>query len=413
MRVFILLATVSLIIIFSILKYFEYREEKSEDCEGEWSWSECNKKCSEGGSVRYGTFNVTKEAAFDGKCEFKDGEQKTETCPASECPPEDCVGDWVWDTQCVGYCSDGDALLMGEYVTSFKEKYGGQACPHEDGDKDVKPCPNDMCPSEDCKISIAWEDCDKLCSTGESKRKGVVSVLTSDEYIDSCDYQHGQEIEESCPDSACQPENCQGGWVEDDACEEGLCSEGVKIRKTYKITSPAKYGGESCEYTDGHEKFDNCPESKCPAENCEGVWEMDDNCSGPCGGPGNPNESTINETFKITKPENYKGTCENKNKVRSIPCPESRCPVEDCEGNFELLQLPDCDAAGENEACVKDGEYFSTKTDETGMFFPDGWQFQIYKSVGPFFNGNPCLFTDGEVIIVGVEGQYAEVSSTS
>ena len=36
MQVFIILATVSLIIIFSILKYFEYRKENTEDCEGEW-----------------------------------------------------------------------------------------------------------------------------------------------------------------------------------------------------------------------------------------------------------------------------------------------------------------------------------------------------------------------------------------
>ena len=179
MQVFIILATVSLIIIFSILKYFEYRKENTEDCEGEWSWSECDKKCSDGDSVRYGTFNVTKEATFEGKCEAKNGEQKTEECPASECPPEDCVGDWVWDTQCVGYCSDEDAFLMGEYVVSFKEKYNGQACPHEDGDKDVKTCPIDMCPSEVCKTSINWNACDKPCSTGESKRTGIVSVLTS------------------------------------------------------------------------------------------------------------------------------------------------------------------------------------------------------------------------------------------
>ena len=71
MQVFIILATVSLIIIFSILKYFEYRKENTEDCEGEWSWSECDKKCSDGDSVRYGTFNVTKEATFEGKCEAK------------------------------------------------------------------------------------------------------------------------------------------------------------------------------------------------------------------------------------------------------------------------------------------------------------------------------------------------------
>ena len=410
MQVFIILATVSLIIIFSILKYFEYRKENTEDCEGEWSWSECNKKCSDGGSVRYGTFNVTKEATFEGKCEAENGEQKTEECPASECPPEDCVGDWVWDTQCVGYCSDEDALLMGEYVVSFKEKYEGQACPHEDGDKDVKTCPIDMCPSEVCKTSIDWAPCDKPCSTGESKRMGTVSVLTSDDYVDSCEYVHGQSIQEDCPETACPAEDCQGEWVQDAECQEGLCSEGAKIESVYTITKPRAYGGRICDHNAGVTKTEPCPDVKCPAEDCQGYWEMDDNCSGPCGGPGNPNGSTIKETFKITKAANSKGTCEFEDGTeRPKSCPDNKCPIEHCEGYFEPLQLPNCDDVGENEVCVKDGYYFSTNTNETGIFFPEEYEFQIYKSVGPFFGGNGCLFEEGTTILTGPNGQYSEV----
>ena len=75
MQVFIILATVSLIIIFSILKYFEYRKENTEDCEGEWSWSECDKKCSDGDSVRYGTFRtLPRRLHLNGNCEAKTGD---------------------------------------------------------------------------------------------------------------------------------------------------------------------------------------------------------------------------------------------------------------------------------------------------------------------------------------------------
>jgi hypothetical protein len=299
---------------------------------------------------------------------------------------------------------------MGEYVVSFKEKYEGQACPHEDGDKDVKTCPIDMCPSEVCKTSIDWAPCDKPCSTGQSKRMGTVSVLTSDDYVDSCEYVHGQSIQEDCPETACPAEDCQGEWVQDAECQEGLCSEGAKIESVYTITKPRAYGGRICDHTAGLKKTDPCPDAKCPAENCQGVWEMDDNCSGPCGGPGNPNGSTIKETFKITKAANSKGTCEFEDGTEQPKsCPDSKCPKEDCEGYFEPLQLPNCDDVGENEVCVKDGYYFSTKTAETGIFFPEEYEFQIYKSIGPFFGGNGCLFEEGTTILMGPNGEYSEV----
>lgn len=112
MRVFIILATVSLIVIFSVLKYFDYRKENSEDCEGEWSWTECDKKCSTGDSVRYGTFRTTKEVKYDGKCQYKTGDVITEACPASECLPEDCEGEEIWEDTCVDHVRLNQALKI-------------------------------------------------------------------------------------------------------------------------------------------------------------------------------------------------------------------------------------------------------------------------------------------------------------
>ena len=354
MQVFIILAIVSLVVVFSVMKILEYRKENSEDCEGEWMWSDCDKKCSGGDSVRYGTFRTTKEATYNGNCEYQTGDTKTEACPISECPPENCEGGEVWSETCEGSCSDGDATLYGKYIVTSKERYLGEKCPYEPDEILRKDCPVNMCP----------------------------------------------------------PEDCQGYWEQDQACQEGLCSGDSRpqIRSTYTITKAGAYGGELCEAVNDQEKFDNCPDAKCPAENCEGVWEMGDNCSGPCGDPDStdfPNGSTINETFKITKAAKYNGTCTDANAVRSTTsCPKWKCPVQDCEGRFVAVSLPDCDNAGENEACMSGGSLYRNKNDkESIIFIPPGSTIAMYLTTGPFYDGNSCPSglsdpVDGSIYVV-------------
>jgi hypothetical protein len=393
MQVFIILAIVSLVVVFSVMKILQYRKENSEECEGEWMWSDCDKKCSGGDSVRYGTFITTKEATYNGNCEYQTGETKTEACPISECPPENCEGGEVWSETCEGSCSGDNATLYGKYIVTSKERYLGEKCPYEPDEILRKECPVDMCPSEVCKTSINWNACDKPCSTGESKRTGTVSVLTSGDYVDSCEYTHGQTIEEDCPETACPAENCEGYWEQDDECQEGLCSGDPRpqIGSTYVITKERVNGGASCEASHGDRKTEACPDAECPPENCEGYWEMDDNCSGPCGGPGNPNGSTINENFIITKSAKYNGTCTNANAFRSTTtCPNSKCPVEHCEGRFVAISLPDCDDVDENEACMSDGSLFRNKNDSTSIYIPLGSTIAMYLTTGPFNGGNPC-----------------------
>ena len=402
MRVFIILATVSLIVIFSVLKYFDYRKENSEDCEGEWSWTECDKKCSTGDSVRYGTFRTTKEVKYDGKCQYKTGDEITEACPASECPPEDCEGEEIWEETCVGYCSDNDAYLLGKYVVTSEEKYLGEKCPFEDEQILIKECPVDMCPPEDCKISVDWEECDSPCSTGESKRKGVVSVATNDYYSGSCDYQNGQVITESCPESACPPEDCEGVWVEDTACQ-GVCSstEGAKLKRTYNITKAAEYGGELCPHKNNDTDYIDCPVSKCPSEDCEGVWVEDTVCQGVCS-----EGAKLKRTYEITKAAKYGGnSCSNNTgDTDSIDCPgadnklTAKCPAEDCKGEFQSLVVPECDTAEEGVACVRDGVYYDDKTDDIGKTLPDGFEFVSYKILSPAnYGGKDCMYESGKV----------------
>ena len=393
MQVFIILAIVSLVVVFSVMKILQYRKENSEECEGEWMWSDCDKKCSGGDSVRYGTFITTKEATYNGNCEYQTGETKTEACPISECPPENCEGGEVWSETCEGSCSGDNATLYGKYIVTSKERYLGEKCPYEPDEILRKECPVDMCPSEVCKTSINWNACDKPCSTGESKRTGTVSVLTSGDYVDSCEYTHGQTIEEDCPETACPAENCEGYWEQDDECQEGLCSGDPRpqIGSTYVITKERVNGGASCEASHGDRKTEACPDAECPAENCEGYWEQEANCSGPCGGPGNPNGSTINENFIITKSAKYNGTCTNANAFRSTTtCPNSKCPVEHCEGRFVAISLPDCDDVDENEACMSDGSLFRNKNDSTSIYIPLGSTIAMYLTTGPFNGGNPC-----------------------
>ena len=396
MQVFIILAIVSLVVVFSVMKLLQYRKENSEDCEGEWLWTECDKKCSGGDSVRYGTFRTTKEATYNGNCEYKTGDKRTEACPASECPPENCEGGEVWSETCEGSCSGDNATLYGKYIVTSKERYLGEKCPYEPDEILRKDCPVNMCPPEDCEGY--WEQDDEcqdgLCSDGA--KIGSTYVITKESMYGgaSCEAESGATKTESCPVNMCPPEDCQGEWEQDAQCQEGLCSEGAEIGSTYVITKERVNGGASCEAESGATKTEPCPDVKCPAEDCQGYWEQEANCSGPCGDPDSPdfpNGSTINENFIITKSAKYNGTCTNANAVRSTTaCPNSKCPVEHCEGRFVAVSLPDCDNAGENEACMSDGSLFRNKNDSTSIYIPLGSTIAMYLTTGPFNGGNPC-----------------------
>ena len=396
MQVFIILAIVSLVVVFSVMKLLQYRKENSEDCEGEWLWTECDKKCSGGDSVRYGTFRTTKEATYNGNCEYKTGDKRTEACPASECPPENCEGGEVWSETCEGSCSGDNATLYGKYIVTSKERYLGEKCPYEPDEILRKDCPVNMCPPEDCEGY--WEqdyECqDGLCSDGAEIESTYVITKESMYGGASCEAESGATKTESCPVNMCPPEDCQGEWEQDAQCQEGLCSEGAEIGSTYVITKERVNGGASCEAESGATKTEPCPDVKCPAEDCQGYWEQEANCSGPCGDPDSPdfpNGSTINENFIITKSAKYNGTCTNANAVRSTTaCPNSKCPVEHCEGRFVAVSLPDCDNAGENEACMSDGSLFRNKNDSTSIYIPLGSTIAMYLTTGPFNGGNPC-----------------------
>jgi len=406
MQVFIILAIVSLVVVFSVMKLLQYRKENSEDCEGEWLWTECDKKCSGGDSVRYGTFRTTKEATYNGNCEYKTGDKRTEACPASECPPENCEGGEVWSETCEGSCSGDNATLYGKYIVTSKERYLGEKCPYEPDEILRKDCPVNMCPPEDCEGY--WEQdaqCqDGLCSDGA--KIGSTYVITKESMYGgaSCEAESGATKTESCPVNMCPPEDCQGEWEQDAQCQEGLCSEGAEIGSTYVITKERVNGGASCEAESGATKTEPCPDVKCPAEDCQGYYQIDEYCSGPCGDKDSqtwPNGSTINAKFVITKQSVNGGeSCQAVNGyTTTIPCPDAdRCPSEDCTGVFEKLEAPECNSVEEGVACVTDGVYYADKNDTLGLSLIEGWEFVYYKQTGgPHYGGKACPYDDGYV----------------
>ena len=264
---------------------------------------------------------------------------------------------------------------------------------------------------EDCQGY--WEhdeECQEgLCSGDPRPQIRSTYTITKESVYGgaSCEAESGATKTESCPDAKCPAEDCQGGWVQDQACQEDLsCSAGAKIGSTYVITKPGAYGGELCEAEPGATKTESCPVNMCPPEDCEGGWEMGDNCSGPCGDPESsdfPNGSTINETFKITKAAKYGGACTDANAVRSTTsCPKWKCPVQDCEGRFVAVSLPDCDNAGENEACMSGGSLYRNKNSLESIFIPPGSTIAMYLTTGPFYDGNSCPSepVDGAIYVV-------------
>ena len=331
-----------ILVLAAVFYVHQQMQNPANDCEGDWVWAEeCTEDCSSGKSKLVGTYKVTKAATGFGKCDFKDGETTEKPCPVDMCPPEDCIGDWVDDEICIGSCSKRNATRFSQYVIEEPARYGGEKCDIEAGKVKEVECPYNMCPPEKCVHTVEWEDCEGY--DVNSKRTGAVKIVREGKFGGECDYTEGQIMEELCPRSL-RPteidEDCEGGWVWDESCA-GMCSDNSAIQSaTYVVTKEHSGSGAYCPFEDGEIKTQPCPEDKCPPEDCKHEWVWNETCEG---GSTCTDGMTLTGTYKkLGDPLQGGAACEfDDGDTKEIVCPESKCPREDCVGEWNLKDSVD------------------------------------------------------------------------
>lgn len=311
------------------------------DCEGDWSDpGECCSSC--GGGMQERVFMITQEALHGGKqCAHKAGDIKRETCNEDIPCPIDCEGYWSeWD-QCTDECGP-DGSQSRHWIVTVEAEHGGVQCSHLDQVQirscDPEPVP---CPVDAVCTWTEYSECSAECYDTENP----VNIIKTREWVELSPALHGgQECKDEpptyeLPEAMCHqpncPIDCEGGWGEYTTCDaaisagcdgEYFCGRGTQT-KTYTITKPSQYGGESCPHEDGHKSSRVCGDTPCPV-NCEGNWTTWTECCSSCGTGSQSREYVI-----AVEAQHGGCECEHVAHVEHQKCNEHPCPI-DCEGSW-------------------------------------------------------------------------------
>jgi len=273
------------------------------DCKwGEWSdWKKCNKVCKSPGQP--------------GGVKTKTREIKQQKCGSgNECPLtwDDC-STCLYGSSCVnGKCtSNGNDCDTGYFssCTDGSECNNGKCEDGSDciidGTKCILPCNTQACPI-DCTWNNweDWQECSVECGGGTKiktrtsnpqqsggKQCNTTQKCNKDgsECCDGILSSDGKTCTVECNTQKCMPVDCKGnflGWFDPNdptkVCSEGCgdCSGDCKGKSCcsnccsadcnlggddpghqchkYHITQPAKYGGKSCDHTEGEQQCEDC-----------------------------------------------------------------------------------------------------------------------------------------------------------
>ena len=230
--------------------------------------------------------------------------------------PIDCIGSFVNKGVCSKTCGPGDQEQ--EYKISQPAEYGGASCSKNQNDKRTIPCNLTPCPI-DCIGSYGeFNECSATCGGGTKTK--TYKITTQAQYGGkTCPI--SPPINETCNTHHC-PIDCIGSYGEFSECSS-TCGGGTKT-KTYKITTQAQYGGETCPISPPINE--TCNTHPCPID-CIGSYGEFSECSSTCGG------GTKTKTYEITTQAQYGGeTCPISPPINET-CNTHPCPI-DCIGYF-------------------------------------------------------------------------------
>tara|TARA_Y100000817_G_C16842006_1_gene538447 strand:+ start:172 stop:1584 length:1413 start_codon:yes stop_codon:yes gene_type:complete len=175
------------------------------DCQGSWSqWSECNRSCGSGDSVR--TYSITNERVGAGaECPYPEGTENSRTCMLRECG--ECEGGWGEWSECSDNCGGGTQERSYTVIENAEE--GGVECPNESGDTETRECNTQPCPVQCVGDWGAWGGCSVECGGGTQERTySVTSAAVAGGA--ECPATDGESESRACNTQACSADSATG-----------------------------------------------------------------------------------------------------------------------------------------------------------------------------------------------------------
>ena len=242
----------------------------------------------------------------------------------TEPAPFNCIGDFVNTSECSKPCGGGKQKQI--YQITTPAKYGGAVCSINPGVEKEIDCNTEKCQPINCVgsfvndgVCIPSNDLKLNCGPGTQSQKYVITQPALYGGV-QCPFFENQPLTVACNLPPC-PIDCVGSFGEYGKCNKD-CAGGKKER-VYTITQKSQHNGKQCPNNDGYKEITDCNPQACPIP-CVGKFEPFKPCSKECGPDG-----ILLEQYKITTPAQYGGDkCEYENNdIKSIPCNRKPCPT--------------------------------------------------------------------------------------
>lgn len=202
------------------------------------------------------------------QCPYAHGQvRNTIACINNDtCPPQNCVGSWVWDGACNGTCGGGAGIRPEKYVITVPAMYNGTQCPEADATirattacTNTNPCPIDCVGN----WSVITGNCTGACQGGQGFVPEMFNITVPAQYGGvNCNYTHGtyRYVINCTNNNPCPPRDCQGTWTRIGNCTGGCGGVrlGGRAPERFSITLPAAYGGNNCTDAEGDIRTGNC-----------------------------------------------------------------------------------------------------------------------------------------------------------
>ncbi|XP_074654579.1 SCO-spondin-like [Tubulanus polymorphus] len=238
--------------------------------DGEWeqwkSWSQCSEQCAGGSQTRLRVCHGKANGGDD--CVGNATEHRV--CNLHPCPVDGIFESWSLWQSCTVTCGGGTRTRNRTCIGPF---YNGNNCTGSTIDEQL--CNTDGCPVNGTWNAWSnWETCDKTCGGGHRLRRRTCNQPLFGGNPCSGDTVHS----ENCNDNPC-PVN--GAWSEWSRWMDCNSSCGGGTSRRYRICTPAKHGGKSCEGPE--EEFEPCNNFSCPVDGKWLEWSLWSSCSESCG----------------------------------------------------------------------------------------------------------------------------------
>ena len=281
------------------------------DCDGGFEFElTCPTACGTPQTTVSSTYRVVADAFGGGKeCPYHDGFVMERTCPATPACPADCSGG-DWDktaANCPTSCGYAGGTLTATWTGATQAVGTGAACPTTR----TITCPAQSPCAVPCVGSWTSPPCPTACGTPASNPSQTWSMTTPAQYGGSCP-NTGPAPTYSCGATPACAVDCVGSWTSP-PCPTACGTPASNPSQTWSMTTPAQYGG-SCPNT-GPAPTYSCGATPACAVDCVGSWTSPP-CPTACGTPA----SNPSQTWSMTTPAQYGGSCPNTRQAPTYSC---------------------------------------------------------------------------------------------